>query len=102
MKKLTREQITRYERDGYICPVDAFSADRAAAWHEQLQAFERAEGQKMTRGHNFKPHLLFPWVDEIVRAPEVLDAVEDLIGPDIRVFHLSVWPKDPGSGTYVS
>src|SRR5499426_3976888 len=56
----------------------------------------------MTRGHNFKPHLLFPWVDEIVHAPEVLDAVEDLIGPDIRVFHLSVWPKDPASGTYVS
>ena len=56
----------------------------------------------MTRGHNFKPHLLFPWVDEIVHAPAVLDAVEDLIGPDIRLFHLSVWPKDPGSGAYVS
>jgi len=37
-----------------------------------------------------------------VHAPEVLDAVEDLIGPNIRLFHLSVWPKDPGSGTYVS
>jgi ectoine hydroxylase-related dioxygenase (phytanoyl-CoA dioxygenase family) len=56
----------------------------------------------MTRGHNFKPHLLFPWVDEIVHAPEVLDAVEDLIGPDIRLFHLTVWPKDAGSGAYVS
>jgi non-heme Fe2+,alpha-ketoglutarate-dependent halogenase len=101
-KKLTPDQIAQYERDGYICPVDAFSPERAAAWHEQLQAFERAEGQKMTRGHNFKPHLLFPWVDEIVHAPEVLDAVEDLIGPNIRLFHLSVWPKDPGTGTYVS
>ena len=67
-----------------------------------MEAFERAEGQKMTRGHNFKPHLLFPWVDEIVHAPEVLDAVEDLIGPDIRLFHLTVWPKDAGSGAYVS
>jgi ectoine hydroxylase-related dioxygenase (phytanoyl-CoA dioxygenase family) len=101
-KKLTPEQIARYERDGYICPVDAFPAERANAWRERLEAFERAEGQKMTRGHNFKPHLLFPWVDEIVHAPEVLDAVEDLIGPDIRLFHLTVWPKDAGSGTYVS
>src|SRR5262245_38790052 len=67
-----------------------------------MEAFERPEGQKMTRGHNFKPHLLFPWVDEIVHAPEVLDAVEDLIGPDIRLFHLTVWPKDAGSGAYVS
>ena len=101
-RKLTPDQIASYERDGYICPIDAFSAERARAWRARLEAFERAEGQKLGRGHNFKPHLLFPWVDEIVHAPEVLDAVEDLIGPDIRLFHLSVWPKDPGSGTYVS
>jgi non-heme Fe2+,alpha-ketoglutarate-dependent halogenase len=101
-KKLTAAQIAQYERDGFICPVDAFSPGQAAAWEARLEAFERAEGRKMARGHNFKQHLLFPWVDEIVRAPEVLDAVEDLIGPDIRLFHLTVWPKEPGSGAYVS
>ncbi len=101
-KKLTPDQLAQYERDGFVCPVDAFSREQARAWSDRLAAFERSEGQKMTRGHNFKPHLLFPWVDEIVHAPEVLDAVEDLIGPDIRLFHLSVWPKDPGSGAYVS
>ena len=101
-KKLSAEQIAGYERDGYVCPVDAFSPERARGWRERLEDFERAEGRKMTRGHNFKPHLLFPWVDEIVHAPEVLDAVEDLIGPDIRLFHLTAWPKDAGSGTYVS
>ena len=101
-KKLTPEQIERYASDGYVCPVDAFSTERTRAWRDRLESFERAQGQKLTRGHNFKPHLLFPWVDEIVHSPEVLDAVEDLIGPDIRLFHLSVWPKDAGSGTYVS
>jgi non-heme Fe2+,alpha-ketoglutarate-dependent halogenase len=101
-KKLTDAQIAQYERDGYVCPVDAFPPEQMRAWRERLEAFERAEGQKMTRGHNFKPHLLFPWVDEIVHSPSVLDAIEDLIGPDIRLFHLTVWPKDPGSGAYVS
>ena len=101
-KKLTAAQITQYERDGYVGPVDAFSTERAKIWRERLESFERAQGQKMTRGHNFKPHLLFPWVDEIVHAPEILDAVEDLIGPDIRLFHLTVWPKDANSGAYVS
>lgn len=101
-KKLTEAQVEQYERDGYVCPVDAFSPAQARAWRDRLEAFERAEGHKLTRGHNFKPHLLFPWVDEIVHAPAVLDAVEDLIGPDIRLFHLSVWPKDAGSGTFVS
>ena len=101
-RKLTAAQIAQYERDGYVCPVDAFPTERARAWRERLESFERSEGHKMTRGHNFKPHLLFPWVDEIVHAPEILDAVEDLIGPDIRLFHLTVWPKDAGSGAYVS
>ena len=101
-KKLTPEQIAGYERDGFICPVDAFSGEQAYAWKDKLEAFERGEGQKMTRGHNFKPHLLFPWVDEIVHSAHVLDAVEDLIGPDIRLFHLTVWPKDAGSGAFVS
>ena len=101
-KKLTSDQVAAYERDGFICPVNAFSSAQARGWRDKLEAFERAEGQKMTRGHNFKPHLLFPWVDEIVHAPEVLDAVEDLIGPDIRLFHLTVWPKDATSGAYVS
>ena len=77
-RKLSAEQIAGYGRDGYVCPVDAFSSEQARGWRERLEDFERAEGRKMTRGHNFKPHLLFPWVDEIVHAPEVLDAVEDL------------------------
>lgn len=101
-RKLTAEQVAGYDRDGFVCPVDAFTPEQARAWRDRLEGFEQAQGQKMTRGHNFKPHLLFPWVDEIVHSPAVLDAVEDLIGPDIRLFHLSVWPKDPGSGAYVS
>jgi hypothetical protein len=29
-RKLTPDQIAQYERDGYVCPVDAFSPGRAA------------------------------------------------------------------------
>jgi len=102
MPRLTPQQVEAYGRDGYLCPLDAFDTAQARAYRDRLEAFEAAEGMKMSRGHNFKPHLLFPWVDEIVHSPAILDAVEDLIGPDIVLFHLSVWPKDAGSGTYVS
>jgi ectoine hydroxylase-related dioxygenase (phytanoyl-CoA dioxygenase family) len=37
-----------------------------------------------------------------VHHPAILDAVEDVIGPDIRLFHLSVWPKNAGDPAYVS
>jgi non-haem Fe2+, alpha-ketoglutarate-dependent halogenase len=101
-KKLTDEQIARYERDGFIFPAEAFSPGEARHYLDQLERFERHEGRQFGKGHNFKPHLLFRWVDEIVHHPAVLDAVEDLIGPDIRLFHLSVWPKNARDPAFVS
>jgi hypothetical protein len=59
-RKLTQAQVEAYERDGYLCPVDAFSTERMRAWRDRLEAFEQAEGRKVARGHNLKPHLLFP------------------------------------------
>ena len=101
-KKLTDQQIARCRRDGFAFPVDVFSPDVAARYLECLESFERNHGQEFGKGHNFKPHLLFTWVDEIVHDPAVLDAVEDLIGPDIRLFHLSVWPKHARDPAFVS
>ena len=101
-KKLTEEQIERYHRDGFVYPIDAFAAEEARRYRRAMEEFEAAQGRELTKGQNFKPHLLFTWVDEIVHHPAILDAVEDLIGPDIRLFHLSVWPKNAGDPAYVS
>jgi hypothetical protein len=101
-KKLTGAQVERYHRDGFVYPIDAFSAEQALRYRRGMEAFEAAQGQQLTRGHNFKPHLLFTWVDEIVHHPGILDAVEDLLGPNLRLFHLSVWPKSAGDAAYVS
>src|SRR4030095_14463389 len=101
-KKLTEAQIERYHRDGFVYPIDAFSAEDALRYRRALEAFAAGEGQELTKGHNFKPHLLFTWVDEIVHHPGILDAVEDLLGPDLRLYHLSVWPKNAGDAAYVS
>ncbi|WP_459615654.1 phytanoyl-CoA dioxygenase family protein [Bordetella sp. 2513F-2] len=101
-KKLTQAMIDQYHEKGYVYPVDVFSREQAAAYLARLEAFEASEGRQLAKGFNFKPHLLFPWVDEIARHPAVLDAVEDLIGPDILLFHLSVWPKNAHSSAYVS
>jgi hypothetical protein len=101
-KKLTQAQIDHYRDQGYVCPVDAFTSEQAAHYLAQLETFEASRSRQMGKGFNFKPHLLFPWVAEIGRHPAVLDAVEDLIGPDIRLFNLSVWPKNAHDAAYVT
>jgi hypothetical protein len=101
-KKLNQAQIDQYREQGFVYPVDVFSRAQAAAYLNKLETFEQTHNQQLGKGFNFKPHLLFTWVDEIARHPAVLDAVEDIIGPDILLFHLSVWPKNAHDPAYVS
>ncbi|HZK91497.1 MAG TPA: phytanoyl-CoA dioxygenase family protein [Stellaceae bacterium] len=101
-KRLSGTEIARYHRDGFLFPIDAFTPREARKFRDRLEAFERQDGRQFGKGHNFKPHLLFPWVDALVRHPALLDPVEDIIGPDIRLFHFTIWPKSPGDPAYVS
>src|SRR5262249_24535025 len=49
-----------------------------------------------------KPHLVFEWVAELVRHPAILDAVEDLLGPDLLVWSSSFFLKGARDPSYVS
>jgi ectoine hydroxylase-related dioxygenase (phytanoyl-CoA dioxygenase family) len=46
--------------------------------------------------------LLFKWVDDLMRHEKILDAVEDLIGPDLLCWNTLFWIKEAGSESYVS
>ncbi|MEJ0071868.1 MAG: hypothetical protein WDO24_27620 [Pseudomonadota bacterium] len=58
-KKLTDAQIAQYERNGFLFPVEGFSPDQARRYRDAMETFERAQGTELTKGHNFKRHLLF-------------------------------------------
>lgn len=92
-KVLNNEKIAQYRRDGYVYPVRAFSHAAALAYRARLEASEREFGPLEVGKSGSKTHLLFAWADEIVRTPALLDAVEDLIGPDILVYQLTMWIK---------
>ena len=49
----------------------------------------------------FKTHLLFTWVDQLIRSPAILDAVEDILGPDLLAWNTHWFVKEPGDGRYV-
>ena len=98
---LTEEQVEKYKRDGFVYPVDVMSREEAQRYLQRLEASEALQGKELVKGSNFKPHLLFKWADELAYHPRILDAVEDLIGPDIRILSSTVFPKKPGDGAFV-
>ena len=105
VRALSDEQVARYHEYGFLCPVPALSSAEARECRARLEAFEVSQGQPLGRlpGQlRAKTHLLFPWLADLVRYPAVLDAVEDLIGPDLLVYHLTMWIKEPGDDAFVS
>jgi Phytanoyl-CoA dioxygenase (PhyH) len=101
-KHLTDAQIAHFRDHGYCYPFDALTEEEAAACRARLEAYERAAGHDANRTLKIKGHLAFPWLVELGRHPRILDAVEDLIGPDIMLFGASVFAKDGRDPRYVS
>ncbi len=49
-----------------------------------------------------KAHLLFTWANALARHPAILDAVEDVIGPDILCWSSTFFIKEARSPSFVS
>jgi len=101
-KLLTEAAIKQYHDDGFFFPVRAITGEEAAGTRRQLEAFEAEQGNTIGGSHRNKSHLLFTWVDALMRNATVLDAVEDLIGPNILCWNTLFWVKEVGSKTFVS
>ena len=101
-KSLTQAAIEAYRRDGYFFPVRVFSPPEAAQLRGALQAHEAAAGRPLQGKWRIKTHLLFTWADRIVHHGPILDAVEDLIGPDILCWTTNFFIKEPSSPGFVS
>jgi non-haem Fe2+, alpha-ketoglutarate-dependent halogenase len=101
MKALSADRVRHYHEQGYVAPVRVLSEARAAGIRARLEAHEAQHGP-LAGAFRHKPHLLFTWLDDLIREPAILDAVEDLIGPNILVWGTSFFIKEARDPSYVS
>lgn len=101
-KVLTPAAIAAYKRDGYYCPVRVMSAADAHNYRAALEEHESHAGKPLQGNWRHKTHLLFTWADELVHHPKILDAVEDIIGPDILCWTTNFFIKEAASPGFIS
>ena len=101
-RTLTPAQVEAYHRKGYHFPVQVLTQEEAMGLRRCLEQHERASGGPLQGKWRVKSHLLFTWSDRIVHHPAILDAVEDLIGPNIFCWTTNFFIKEAASPGFVS
>ncbi|MDA1324642.1 MAG: phytanoyl-CoA dioxygenase family protein [Proteobacteria bacterium] len=101
-KALSQDQIDRYRRDGYLFPVPVLTPEQASFYRQRLEELEQIGGGRFTGFQRTKFYLRYRWAYELATLPTMLDAVEDLIGPDILLYHNTTWLKHAGDQAYVT
>jgi len=99
---MTDAAIAQYRDRGYYFPLPVLRAHEVAECRAKLESFESSQGHPIQGAQRSKSHLLFKWLDDLMRNARILDAVEDLIGPDILCWNSIFWIKEARSASFVS
>jgi non-heme Fe2+,alpha-ketoglutarate-dependent halogenase len=103
LKRLNAEQVDAYHRNGFYCPVSAIPTSEAAQLRARLESYEAELGSSiMATALRNKPHLVFTWINELIRDPRIVDVVEDVLGPNILVWGTNFFIKDAQDPAYIS
>ena len=91
--------LSRYERDGFVFPIDVMSSEEAVSRRRRLESAEARFGRLDLK---IKSYLVLLLADELVHHPAILDAVELIIGPDILVWDADFIIKEAHDRHFVS
>lgn len=95
---LSQAQVDIYRERGILHPLPALANFEADDLHAHFNV-----NAKLIKGRsNQKPHLLFTWLDALVRDPRIVDAVESLLGPNLLCWGSQFFAKPAGDAAYVS
>ena len=101
-KQLSSAALDAYRRDGYYFPVSALTVSEVAHYRGCLEKHESETGAPLQGNWRHKAHLLFKWVDELVHHPKIVDAAEDVLGPNLLCWTTNFFIKEANSPGFVS
>jgi non-haem Fe2+, alpha-ketoglutarate-dependent halogenase len=101
-KTLTPDQIRAYHREGVLFPLPALTKQEVAYFRSLHDELDRCLGPNPTSYEKGECHLYFKWACDLATHPKVLDAVEDIIGPDILIHSSTVFTKYANDKKFIS
>ncbi len=105
--RLSEAQNEAYWRDGYLFPIPVMSPSEAQALRQELEALETEWLDKdlplpLNSYKRVNSHCVMPMAHKVAADPRILDVVEGIIGPDIMIWSVEYFIKEPNTQQVVS
>lgn len=109
MSRLSEQQRQFYEENGYLFPLRVFDEKETGEFRRQFNDYTEQNRERLRkliprerRAVYALTHLMLPWVYQMASHPQVLDAVEGAIGPNILIWGSDWFVKFPGDAAFIS
>lgn len=102
LKVLTPEQVDSYRREGLLYPLPALSAAEVEYFRACHDDLDQRLGGRPTAQQKGDCHLYVKWICDLATRRAVLDAVEDIVGPDILIHSSTIFTKYAQDKKFVS
>ncbi len=104
---LTSEQKQHYQEMGFVAGLLAFDPDEVANLRAQIEKLEAEEadgagGFPLNQFFRVNGHLVIPLLSEIAHSPVITDQVSSILGPDLLVWSVELFIKEPKTESVVS
>lgn len=101
-RSISAADVDRFERDGFLSPIDVFDQVEVAGLRARFEAFEREVGAERAVAARTDLHLAQRWAWDVVTNPLIVGAVTSVLGPDVLLWTVNWFVKEPNDGKFVS
>jgi len=101
--QLTENQISDYQRDGFLSPIQVFNEQEVTSLRLHFENFENHFGG-IDKAASFRTdlHLLQDWAWSVINDPRIVTPITQVLGPNVLLWSTQWFIKEPGDHKVVS
>ena len=95
------EIINTFKDKGYFFPIDLFSNSQSSYYKKYIDSVAQIKASSLKFEHKFKSHLIFKWVNDLMRDDRILSIVKPILGNDILCWNSIFFYKPKNTEYFV-
>ena len=99
---LSSEAIESFNQNGFYSPIRVFDEAETLEMRRQFESLDERFGPKKAKRHITDLHLIADWAWNVVHDPRIVEPISDVLGPNVLLWSLNWFIKEPRDGKFVS